>query len=466
MKQRPFPSNPVLIVDDEINILNTFKLILGAGKINNIIMLQDAREVMPLLAKTHVETILLDINMPHIPGDTLLESISSTYPEIPVIMVTGNDEVDMAVGCIKTGAFDYMVKPIEKSRLISGVKRAIEIKQLNDENRLLTRQMYSNKLKRPEVFADIITDNKAMTTLFQYVESVANSPHPILITGETGTGKELMARAIHLLSCENGPFVSVNVAGIDDNVFSDTLFGHVKGAYTSADMKRSGLIKKAAQGTLCLDEIGDLTPGSQVKLLRLLQEHEYFPLGADIPQIMDVRIIASTNCDVKSMQTSGRFRKDLFYRLSAHHVHLPPLRQRRDDLPLLLDYFLEKAAGTLKKKPPAFPIELITLLSNYHFPGNIRELKGMVFDAVYNHKSKKLTMESFKNHIKQNQTSAPPEGLEHSGFLDFTTLPTMADAQYMLMKEALKRTGNNKSMAAEMLGISRQRLARHLKDKP
>ena len=468
MKKRLFPLDPVMIVDDEITVAKTFKMALGSGGINNTLLVHDSQEVIPLISRQEISVILLDINMPEISGNKLLEILSKDFPAIPVIMITGNDEVEMAVECMKKDAFDYMVKPVEKSRLVSGVKRAVKIRLLDQENRLLKEQMYSSQLENPDVFKPMITNNKEMKILFKYVESVSKSPHPILITGKTGTGKELMAQAIHKLYCDLGPFVSINVAGIDDNAFTDTLFGHVKGAFTGANTKRLGLVEKASGGTLFLDEIGDLKPESQIKLLRLLQEHEYFTLGSDVPKIMDTRILVATNQDLKTEQESGRFRKDLYYRLSAHHIHIPPLYQRMDDLPLLLDFFLKEAARIYEKPKPSFPIELITLLSNYHFPGNIRELKGMIFDAVSVHKSKKLSMDTFKITIKQNQPSVrktnSPDLSSDSGFAGFATLPTIADAQYLLMKEALRRTNNNKSMAAQMLGISRQKLIRHLKN--
>jgi transcriptional regulator with PAS, ATPase and Fis domain len=317
------------------------------------------------------------------------------------------------------------------------------------------------------VFSKIITNNKEMKILFNYIESVAISPRPILITGETGTGKELFAQAIHDLSIEKGPFISINVAGIDDNAFADTLFGHVKGAFTGADTNRSGLVEQASGGTLFLDEIGDLKSDSQIKLLRLLQEREYFTLGSDVPKIMGARIIVATNQDLKARQESGQFRKDLYYRLSSHNVHIPPLRERLDDLPLLLDCFLGEAAVAHGKQKPSFPLELITLLTNYDFPGNIRELKGIVYDAVSTHKTKKMSMFTFKKHITENQSSDIHRETEinnayNFGFQEFS-LPTMEKAQILLMKEAVKRSGNNKSMAAQMLGISRQKLIRHLK---
>ncbi|MBW1897549.1 MAG: sigma-54-dependent Fis family transcriptional regulator [Deltaproteobacteria bacterium] len=468
MKQPLFPSNPILLVDDEAEMLKSYKLVLRFNNINNVLLCQDPRDVMPLLSKRKAEVILLDLTMPFISGDELLPMITGEFHEIPVIIITGTNEVDTAVQCMKDGAFDYIVKPVEKNRLVSTVSRAIEIRELQHENRLLKERILFGSLENPDAFSEIVTNNRSMRSLFQYVETIAQSPQPVLITGETGVGKELMAKAVHTLSLRHGPFVTVNAAGIDDNIFSDTLFGHNKGAFTGADGMRKGLVEKASGGTLLLDEIGDLSADSQVKLLRLLQEREYLPLGSDLLKISDARIIVSTNRDLKALQKSGRFRKDLYYRLRTHHLHIPPLRERLDDLPLLVDHFLDKAARSLGKKKPSPPAELITLLSNYHFPGNIRELETMIYDAVISHKSKKLSMGRFQIHIKQERSAAGAVSEQFfsghdSRFACSEPLPTLEQANRFLIEEAMKRSDSNQSMAARLLGISRQRLGRHLK---
>lgn len=469
MKSSLFPLNPILLVDDEPDILRGYKMTLGAAGINNLLLCRDSRDVMPILLENKIEVILLDLIMPNISGDELLSMIADDFPDIPVIIITGNNKVDMAVQCMKTGIFDYMLKPIEKNRLISGVKRALEIRGLQDENRLLKEHILSGELKNPDVFSDIKTQNRAMLGLFQYAESIAKSPQPVLITGETGVGKELMARAIHKLSRRKGALITTNAAGIDDNAFSDTLFGHINGAFTGADKARKGMVENASGGTLLLDEIGDLSSDSQVKLLRLLQEREYFPLGADLPKIADVKIIVATNRDLSALQESGRFRKDLYYRICSHHLDIPPLRERLDDLPLLVDYFIEKAAREFDKKPPSWPLELIALLSNYHFPGNIRELKSIIYDAVAGHKSKIMSLGRFEAYIKKNSSvdGIVPEQFftrQDSGFLSFKSIPTLEQVTCLLFAEAMKRSGNNKTMAARLLGISRQRLGRYLKN--
>ncbi len=463
-----YPKLPVLLVDDEVQALDSFEIALRSANMNNFIRCQDSREVKSIVGRKEMEVILLDLRMPHVSGEELLPMLTSDFPEVPVIVITGADDVETAVKCMRSGASDYMVKPVEKSRLIAGVKRAIELRELQRENELLKAHVLSDKLNHPEAFSEIVTNSNSMRAIFQYIEAIAASPQPALITGETGVGKELVAKAIHTLSNRQGAFVAVNVAGLDENVFADTLFGHKKGAFTGADQARSGLTEEAASGTLFLDEIGDLSATSQVKLLRLLQEGEYFPLGSDVAKRSDARIVVATNQEPRVLQTSGKFRKDLYYRLCAHHVHLPPLSQRREDLPLLVAHFLEKASKTLGKKKPTPPKELVTLLAGYHFPGNIRELQSMIFDAVSSHKSGVLSMDTFKSHIAKEHPSfetdsseLPPKDSATVTFSD--QLPTLKQAEQLLIAEAMKRSNGNQAIAAMHLGISRQALNRRLK---
>ena len=468
MTESIYPSFPVMLVDDEAQALDSFEIALISANMNNFIRCQDSREVMPLLSKREIEVMLLDLRMPHVSGEGLLPIITSDFPEVPVIIITGANDVETAVKCMKHGAFDYMVKPVEKSRLVGGVRRAVELRELQRENRSLKAHVLSDKLEHPEAFSEIVTNSASMRFIFQYIEAISTSPRPVLITGETGVGKELIARAVHILSNRKGSFVPVNVAGLDDNVFADTLFGHKKGAFTGAEQTRSGLIEQASGGTLFLDEIGDLSTTSQVKLLRLLQDGDFFPLGSDIAKRSDARIIVATNQELDLLQSSGKFRKDLYYRLCDHHVHIPALRERLEDLPILVKHFLEKVSKTLSKKKPTPPDELSILLATYHFPGNIRELESMVFNAVSNHKSGKLSMETFKSHIYQEhpilETKSKQLLKEKNVLISFSEqLPTLKQAEQLLIAEAMKRANGNQSIAALSLGITRQALNRRLK---
>jgi DNA-binding NtrC family response regulator len=468
MKKSMYPGFPVMLVDDEVQALDSFEIALRSASMNHFIRCQDSRDVMPILSSQEIEVMLLDLRMPHVSGEALLPLIIIDFPEIPVIIITGADDVETAVKCMKQGAFDYMVKPVEKSRLVGGVRRAVEIRELQRENRLLKAHVLSDKLEHPEAFSEIVTNSASMRSIFQYIEAISNSPRPVLITGETGVGKELVAKAVHALSNVKGDFVPVNVAGLDDNVFADSLFGHKKGAFTGADQARSGLIEQASGGTLFLDEIGDLSAPSQVKLLRLLQDGDFFPLGSDVAKGSNARIIVATNQDLDGLKSSGKFRKDLYFRLCDHHIHIPALRERLEDLPILVEHFLEKASKTLEKKKPTPPNELSILLSTYHFPGNIRELESVVFDAVSSHKSGKLSMESFKSHIYKKHPRFETESKqllqEKKVLISFSKqLPTLKQTEQLLIDEAMKRADGNQSIAALSLGITRQALNRRLK---
>ncbi|MEN8257668.1 MAG: sigma-54 dependent transcriptional regulator [Thermodesulfobacteriota bacterium] len=470
MTKNQYPLLPVLLVDDEEAWLHSFSLTLRSAGINNIITCQDSREVMDILAKQTISVMVLDLTMPYINGAEILIKAVEEFPHIPVIIISGLDQVETAVNCIKQGAFDYFTKVSEENRLVSGVDRAIEVGKLRRENLSLKEHFLEDRLDYPDAFAHIITHNKKMRALFQYMEAIATSCEPVLITGETGVGKELFAKALHKLCHGDAPFVVANAAGLDDTMFADTLFGHRKGAFTGADSARDGLIKKASGGTLFLDEIGDLSQSSQVKLLRLIQEREYFQLGSDLARKTDARMIFATHRDLDTLQKEGDFRTDLFFRLRAHHIHIPPLRERLDDIALLFDFFLTKGAKKLSKKKPAYPKELTLLLATYNYPGNIRELDHIIFDALSHHKEKMLSMESFKKYF-QSQTTPTENSINNTllssedstPFRVLGQLPTLKESSNLLIQEALHRSGGNQAIAADMLGVTRQALNWRLK---
>ncbi|MCP4630613.1 MAG: sigma-54-dependent Fis family transcriptional regulator [bacterium] len=466
MAKISYPTVPVLLVDDEEQFLQSGSFSLRSSGINNVSQCQDSREVMSLLERESFSIIVLDILMPHLTGRELLPEIVKNHPTIPVIMLTALNEVETAVGCMKSGAFDYLVKPVDKNRLVTTIKRAIEYSEMRNENSRLKEYLLSNKLEKPEAFENIITRNQAMHAIFQYIEAIGQTSLPVLVTAETGAGKEMVARAVHNASGRSGEFVPVNVAGLDDNLFSDTLFGHEKGAFTGADSKRLGLIGKASGGTVFLDEIGDLAVESQVKLLRLLEERTYYPIGSDMPVPTDARVVVATNADLDTLKAEGKFRSDLFYRLQNHHVHIHPLRERKDDIQLLVDSFLEEAAAEMNKTAITPPPELYTLLATYHFPGNVRELKGMVYDAVSRHRGGVLSTETFRERIKKSTDRPEPSGVgieSAGGNLYFPEqLPTIKETEQALIDEALKRAKSNQTIAAQMLGLTRSALNKRL----
>ena len=458
----------ILLVDDEQNILLSSESVLRFAGIREITSVDDSRKVLPILEKGATGVIVLDLFMPYVSGRELLATICRDYPHIPVIVMTAADEVETAVDCMRVGAFDYLVKPVENARLISSVKRALEICSLKSQVTQLREHLLTNRIRRPEAFSSIITASSKMSALFQYCEVIAESQQPVIIIGETGVGKELVAKAIHDLSGVRGKFVPVNIAGLDDHMFADTLFGHKKGAFTGADQARSGLITQAAGGTLFLDEIGDLSEFSQVKLLRLLQEQEYYPVGSDIPLVSDARIVAATNRDLREMTAARTFRNDLYFRLCSHQVMIPPLRERGEDIPLLLDFFLNAAAQIFRKTTPGYPRELVTLLSSYDFPGNVREMKSMVFDAVARHVSGVLSMERFREVIGSRPVPACHDSLLSRRLDDWLLeaggrFPKVREVEELLIDEAMKIAKGNQGIAASLLGFTRQTLNKRLK---
>lgn len=468
MKETMYPLFKILLVDDEPAWLRSLSVTLEFScYINNIVQCEDSREVMNILEQEDVGLVLLDLTMPHISGEKLLSMILDEYPETAVIIISGLNQVDTAVQAMRLGAFDYFVKVSEEERLIKGIQRAIRMVEMQRENREITSRFFDDTLEHPEAFTEIITQNKAMMSNFKYIEAVAKNNQPIIITGESGVGKELFVKVIHTLSQRAGALVTVNVAGLDDTLLSDTLFGHTRGAFTSAESERQGMIEKASNGTLFLDEIGDLSIASQVKLLRLLQDGEYYSLGSDVAKMMNARIVFATHQDLAAKQEAGEFRKDLFYRLRTHHLHIPPLRQRKEDLPLLLDHFLDQAATELDKPRPSYPKELVTLLSTYSFPGNIRELRAMVYDAVSVHKKRMLSMEVFKRAMGHGALGEDELrlGENETGriFNPDEPLPSMKDVKNLLVAEAIRRAEGNQSMAARLIGISQPALNKRVK---
>ena len=454
-------SSTILICDDDQPTAELYASILEAAGWENLMVRTDPREVMPLLAEHEVTVILLDLYMPEITGKELLEQISAEYPEIPVLILTLEDNVDTAVECMKIGAFDFMSKPVDPNKLATSVGLAEQMRGLRTQVEILSRRKHSVSLKQPAIFESIITASDVMYRLFEYVEAIAPSPTAALITGESGTGKELFARAVHDSSGRAGRFIAVNVSGLDDTMFSDTLFGHVRGAYTGAETVRRGLIEQAAEGTLFLDEIGDLPMSSQVKLLRLLQEQEYYPLGSDTPMSSSARIVAATNTDLVEKQNDGSFRKDLYYRLMTHRIHLPALRERPDDIPVLLDHFLRQSAHTLSKEPPQVAASLYRELQRYSFPGNVRELQSLIMDAVSRTADGPLAMESIREYLDQHHGPGQHESTDER-FSFVGPFPTLKEVESYFVALALDRAGGSQTAAAQMLGVSQSTLSRRL----
>jgi len=459
---------PILLIDDEEHVIEITKMSLRSKGITNIITVNDSRMVPPLLEaeRQPFSLVILDLMMPHLSGTELLPMIVSAYPQLPVVIMTALYDVDAAVACMKLGAFDYLIKPVEESRLISTVKKALHIEAMANEIEYLKRKLLFQTLEHPEAFTGIITCNAQMKSLFSYVEVIARSAEPILITGETGVGKDLFAQSIHLTSGLKGEFVSVNIAGLDDVMFSDTLFGHSRGAFTGASSQREGLVAKASGGTLFLDEIGDLDEASQVKLLRLIHQGEYYPVGSDTLRKVSTHIVVATNQDLKERVNSKLFRKDLYYRLCGHQIHIPPLRERREDIPLLFKHFVIDASEKFGRDVPTISPELLHQISAVPFPGNVRELRAIVFDAVARCDNNLLTPDHFPGlAVMPDGRCSSIHSLERNAdalIAMFGRFPTIQEMEEFMIDEAIKLTSGNQTAASVMLDISRPTLNKRL----
>lgn len=430
----------VLLVDDDPTFLRSLESILRGAGISPVESLPDGRGVLDKVNSMRPDTVCLDLGLGEMDGRRILSDIRSGWPEIGVVVVSGNRDLETAVDCMRSGASDYLPKPFRADAFIQAVQRV----QSRSGCSHASAADDDGEILHPEAFAELLTRSDLMHEVFAYAESVAPSRLPILVTGETGTGKELMARALHGLRSPQAPFFAVNTAGLDDTTFSDALFGHVAGAFTGGERARSGFVEEAGDGTLFLDEIGDLSPSSQVRLLRLLQEGEYFPVGSDRPKRGRCRFVVATHKDIA---TDPGFRPDLFWRLQSHRIHLPPLRERKEDIPLLCRHFLSEAARDLGREVPEPSAEFLQRLADMDFPGNIRELRGLVHDLAARNRGQ---------WPKEPVGKAPD--MPHPG-----EFPTLSKLQARHIEEALEKTGGNRTAAAEMLGISRQTLITRLK---
>lgn len=464
------PTEPVLIIDDEEQALLGVQILLRSQGITNVRAVSKSLEVPRLLEQETFSALLLDLWMPNLSGEDILELARTIDPALPVIILTSENDVDVAVRCMRNGAFDYILRPVDRNRLVMSLQRALQFRELQRQNRMLKQHILTGEIENESAFSGMLSGNPRMKAIFAYLESVAPSMQPVLVLGETGVGKDLMARAIHATSGRKGQYVAVNVAGLDDTVFSDTLFGHKRGAFTGAESDRKGLVEVAAGGTLFLDEIGDLPMSAQIKLLRLLQEREYYPIGSDVPKRAEARFVVATNQDLAELVRDGRFRKDLYYRLQTHEIEIPPLRERRDDLPLLFQHFIDRSAEALGKPVPSVPPELYTLLNLYQFPGNIRELESMVHDALSKERGRTLSLDVFRARILGNTKRGIMEPTPiflsplqpgHVSFHD--TLPTLKEVADLLVDEALARAKGNQTIAAQLLGVTQQALSKRLK---
>lgn len=457
----------ILVVDDDPVFLESIRLQLLSNSFNNVKTLPDSSAVFKELSQNSYSVILLDWLMPgNLQGEDILPQLTSQFPHIPVIIMTGVSDSENVVNCIKEGAYDYITKPPLSSRLVSAITKALEHHELFAQNKRLTGYLMGDPLLNPENFSSFITCNEQMQSIFKIIETLAPSRQPILITGETGVGKDLIAEAIHKTSGVKGAFVALNVAGMDDTMLADTLFGHKRGAYTHASDSRNGLIEHARGGTLFLDEIGDLSIHSQIMLLRLIQQKEYYRLGSDVLQKSEARIIAASNCNFEEALAAKTFRADLYHRLSTHKIHIEPLRKRREDIMPLVKHYLGIFAKEFQKKIPSIGREAKIALESYDYPGNVRELMNMVSHALTYNRTGTLELADFPGLKAGAQVHRKILAKHNDGKFAlcglFTEFPTLDEIEELLVVEAMGVTKGNKSRACDLLGITRPTLQKKL----
>jgi two-component system NtrC family response regulator len=410
----------------------------------------DGREALTLVARTSPDVVITDLRMPIMDGRELLREIRRINPEIGVIVVTAYGTVADAVACLKDGAGDYLLKPLDLDEVEHQVRQAVKRRHLERENRELRR-----RVGHLESVQGIVTGGGAMADVLSMIARVSTSTATVLILGETGTGKELVARTIHAAGPRRGkPFVAVNAAALSPTILESELFGHEKGAFTGADRLRKGRFETASGGTLFLDEIGDLPAAVQVKLLRVLQDGSIERVGSSQPIPVDVRLIAATHRDLPLEIREGRFREDLYYRLAVVSVEIPPLRRRKADIPLLVGHFLAKYAPQVPDPPAAVSREAMDLLVRYDYPGNVRELENVIHGAMVLARSEQITTDDLPAAILRDspEPSGPPSEAD-------TSLPArVASLEKIAIEEALATEGGNQSAAARRLGISERAL--------
>ncbi len=446
----------ILIVDDEKNYLVVLKELLSEENYE-VITAENALQALEIFKESDLDLVLTDMKMPNIDGIELLENIRSVNSEIPVIIMTAYATVEKAVKAMKKGAFDYVTKPFQNEELKITVRKAIDLYKLKREN-LNLRHEVSRKYQ----FGNIIGKSQVMLNIYDVIGKVAATKATVLITGETGTGKELVAKAIHYNSPrKNNAFVSINCAAIPETLLESELFGHEKGSFTGAIAMRKGRFELADGGTIFLDEIAEMPTGLQAKLLRILQEMEFERVGGTKTLKIDVRVVAASNKDLKKEVEAGTLREDLYYRLNVVHLHLPPLRERPDDIPLLAAHFLQKYSqesgqGDFKISPAAMR-ELYTR----SWPGNVRELEHVIERAVILSSGREITPADMASESQEAENT----DLDIDRFIPMQVKLNKAleEVEAKMIKRALARAGNVQTHAAAMLGIAKSLLQYKMK---
>ncbi|MEP9411364.1 MAG: sigma-54-dependent Fis family transcriptional regulator [Candidatus Brocadia sp.] len=403
------------------------------------------------------DLVVTDLKMKKVDGLEVLKAVKAANPSTEVVLITAYGTISTAVQAIRDGAYDYVTKPFRHQEILKVAKKAIEKKSLKDRVRYLEGEI-RDKYK----FEGIVGNSNAMLEVLKITSHVCRTDSTVLVTGESGTGKELIARAIHYNSLrKDGPFVVINCGALPENLQESELFGHMRGAFTGAIKDKVGLFLQAQKGTILLDEIGETSPSTQVKLLRFLQDGEIRPVGGNKAIYVDTRVIAATNENLEKAVESGKFRKDLFYRINVIRIHLPPLRERREDIPLLVEYFLEKVLEKLKKGKRVFSKESMRALINYDWPGNIRELQNIIERTVTLSKNEIINIDELPLPVEEF-SALDTDQLEDQKRKSFI-VTTLAEQEKNAIIEALNKYGGNQTKVSQVLGISTTTLWRKIK---
>ncbi len=442
----------ILIVDDDDALRDSLQLVL-ASEDYQVVGARSGEQALELLSSAAPEIVLCDLRMPGMDGMQLLPELARRQPGATLILMSAYGTEELALEAIKLGAYDYLAKPFQPSEALLTIRKAQERERLRRTNKLLRRDVQRSVGDRP-----IVAASPVMIELLEVMERAAAFKATVLLTGESGTGKEVLARAIHAQSPRRDEaFVAINCGAIPETLLESELFGHARGAFTGADRPRRGLLVEASGGTLFLDEIGELPTPLQVKLLRVLQEEEVHPLGESKPRAVDVRVIAATARDLEDEVEAGRFRDDLFYRLNVVRLEVPPLRQRREDIPLLVDHFFAAFRDTLDKPLLGIADEALERLVAYSWPGNVRELENVIERAVILAAGDRLESSDLPDNLLR-PTAGSGEGRE----LSLRRVRRAAEAE--TIRRALRATGGNRTRAARLLEISHRALLYKIKD--
>lgn len=446
----------VLIVDDEENFRHMLSVILKKEGYD-VEAASNGEEALQKVTLSPYDQVLCDIRMPKMDGLDFLNEAKKAGVDSTIIMMSAYGTVDIAIEAIKLGAYDYISKPFKPDEVILTLKKAEERERLRRENEFLRKEV-----KKEYSFENIISKNKQMQKIFEVITKVAQYKSTILITGESGTGKELVARALHYNSDRaQNPFVAVNCGAIPENLLESELFGHAKGAFTDAIRTKKGLFEEADGGTLFLDEIGELPPQLQVKLLRVLQEGEIRRIGESKPIQVDVRIVAATVKDLVKEVNEGRFRDDLFYRLNVLPIHIPPLRERNEDIPLLTAHFIKKYSEAMGKNMVGIDSGALEALMNYKWYGNVRELENTIERAIVLADRENIEIENLPLEIQNFREEVPLEPLAEE---EYSIKKSSRFLEMNLIKKALKKTKGNHTHAAKLLEISHRALLYKIKE--